>query len=60
MVFTARVKNDEGYAARTVSFIDFAQNEDELIDVLVENWSDITDPPEWRKEMNIGKRYEDY
>ena len=59
MVFTAIVKNAEGYAARTVSFIDFAQNEDELIDVLVENWSDITDPPAWRREMNIGRRYED-
>jgi len=57
MVFAARVWNAEGAAARTVSFIDFGDTEFELIQMLDEYWSDICEPPAWRKDMGIGKRY---
>jgi hypothetical protein len=59
IVFVAKVWNVEGYAARVVSFIQFGDTEDELIAMLDENWSDIGEPPEWRKAMGIGKRYSD-
>ena len=55
VVFVARVWNTEGYTAHSVSFIDFGDTENELIQYLDEYWSDIAEPPEWRKKMNIGK-----
>jgi hypothetical protein len=60
MVVVAKVWDSKGFAARTVSFIDFdGYSEDELIDGLTEYWSDIGEPPEWRQNMSIGKRYKD-
>jgi arsenate reductase-like glutaredoxin family protein len=59
MVFAAKVWNAEGISARTVSFIDFGDTEGGLIQLLDEYWSDIGEPPAWRKDMGIGKRYKD-
>jgi len=60
MVFEAKVWNDVGAASRTVSIISFGDTENELIQQLVECWGDVSEPPEWRQKMNIGKRYKDY
>jgi len=59
VVFVARVCNKQGVYARTVSFIDFGDTENERIQLLDENWSDIGEPPPWRNELRIGKRYKD-
>ncbi len=58
-VYVAKVWNTEGVASRVVAFVHFGDTEDELIEMLDEYWSDIGEPPEWRKAMRIGKRYED-
>ena len=59
MVYVAKVWKSDGTAARVVSFITFGDTENELIQLLDEYWSDISEPPEWRKRMNIGHRYDD-
>ena len=59
MFYIARVWDDDGNASRVVGRIDFSYTENQLIQQLVEYWSDISEPPEWRKKMNIGKRYVD-
>ena len=57
VVFVARVWDDNGFVARTTSFIDFGDTEHELIQDLVEYWSVPSKPPQWRKDMKIGKRW---
>jgi hypothetical protein len=59
MVFVAKVWNTEGIASRVVSFVTFGDTENELIQYLDEYWCDISEPPEWRKIMNIGSIYDD-
>ena len=59
MVFVAKVWNDDGNRVRVVSFIRFGDTENELIELLDEYWCDISEPPQWRKKMNIGKIYDD-
>ena len=59
IIFVARTRNSDGAEARTVSFIVFGDTENELIQYLTEYWSDIGEPPEWRKNLNIGIRYKD-
>ena len=55
MVFVARVWNTEGCSYHSVSFIEFGEAENELIQYLDEYWSDVTGPPEWRQKMKVGK-----
>ena len=54
MVFIAKVWNAGGVSCRTVSFIEFSNTDDKLIQRLVEYWGDIEAPPQWRQKMNIG------
>ena len=60
MVFEALVRNADNITMSLVIFIAFdTYSEDERIEYLTEYWCDIGEPPEWRKKMNIGKRYSD-
>jgi len=59
MFYIARVWDDDGNASRVVGRIDFSDTEKQLIRLLCEYWSDIGEPPEWRREMKVGKRYLD-
>jgi len=59
MLYIAKVWDDNGNTSRVVGRIDFGNTENELIQRLIEYWSDIGEPPEWRIKMNIGKRYLD-
>jgi len=57
IVFIASVRGSEGLAARAVSFASFGDSQAPLISRLVEYWGDIDEPPQWRKEKNIGMKY---
>ena len=56
MSFVAKYWDTAGNAAYCVSFIDFGDTEDELIQMLDEYWCDISESPEWRQNLNIGTR----
>ena len=49
MFCIARVGNSDGNASRVVGRIDFGYTVNELIQDLSEYWSDVDEPPEWRK-----------
>ena len=57
MYYVAKIWDNDGNASRVVGRIDFGNTEKALIQYLTEYWSEIGEPPEWRKEMNIGRRY---
>jgi len=57
LIFIVSVHTDEKIIARTVSFINFASPDCELISRLTEYWGDIGEPPQWRKDKNIGLEY---
>ena len=57
IVFIANVHNGEGFAARAVSFASLSDSQTPLINRLVEYWGDVDEPPQWRKEKNIGIKY---
>jgi hypothetical protein len=59
MYYIAIVSDNDSNTSRVVGRIDFGNTENALIQCLVEYWSDISNPPEWRTKMNIGKRYLD-
>ena len=54
----ARVWDQDGHVFRVISFIELGDTEDELIQTMVEYWGDICEPPEWRRELGIGRQYE--
>ena len=54
----AKVWDRDGHASRTVSFIELGGTEKELIQSMVEYWGDVAEPPEWRQNLGIGKRYQ--
>jgi hypothetical protein len=53
LVIAAKVWNGD-IAARSVSFVQFDAGG--KISRLDEYWSDIAEPPEWRRRMNIGAK----
>ena len=57
MIILAKVWNGGGNASRVVSFIELGDAEDKRIQSMVEYWGDIGEPPKWRQELGIGKRY---
>ena len=57
IIFVAKVWDGDGNASRVVSFIDLGDTEDELIQTMTEYWGKIDEPPKWRLELGIGKRY---
>ena len=42
-----------------ISFINLGDTEDELIQLMVEYWGDVGEPPQWRQELGTGQRYRD-
>ena len=54
-----KVWDNEGNAFRAVWYIELGDTDDELIKSLVEYWGDVGEPPEWRQNLEIGKRYGD-
>ena len=59
MYYIAKVWNKDGNISRVIGRIDFGNTENALIQYLIEYWSETGEPPEWRKRLNIGKRYLD-
>ena len=59
MFYIAKVWDDDGNASRVVGRIDFGNTENALIQYLTEFWGNIGEPPKWRTEMKIGRRYLD-
>ena len=57
MYYIAKVWDNAGNTSRVVGRIDFGNTENALIQYITEYWSEIGEPPKWRKGMNIGKRY---
>ena len=55
----AKIWYGSGNALRVVSFIELGDTENELIETMVEYWGEIGEPPKWRRELGIGKRYSD-
>ena len=49
MYYIAKVWDNAGNASRVVGRIDFGNTENALIQHLTEYWSEIDEPPEWRK-----------
>ncbi|MCL2375925.1 MAG: nuclear transport factor 2 family protein [Defluviitaleaceae bacterium] len=52
-VFAAKVYNSEGFAVHVVSFVTL--DESGKIVRLDEYFSDCSEPPQWRKDMKIGR-----
>ena len=57
--YIVRVWDNDGNTSRTIRRIDLGNTQNALIQHLTEYWSDVGEPPEWRKEMKIGKQYVD-
>ena len=56
IVTVAKIYNTEGDAFHVVSFFTL-DRDSKLITHLLEFYGDVGEPPQWRKDMNIGKRY---
>ena len=59
VIVVAKVWDGGGSASRMVSFIELGDTENELIQSMVEYWGDVGEPPQWRKDLGVGKRYHD-
>jgi len=59
MYYIAKVWDKNGNVSRVVGRINFGNTEYARIQYMYEYWSEVSDPPEWRKRLEIGKRYLD-
>jgi hypothetical protein len=55
--YMAKVWDDVGNKFYVIGHIEFGNTDNALIQYLVEYWSEPCEPPQWRKNLNIGKRY---
>jgi len=51
-IFAAKVYNNEGFAVYVTSFAELVNGKISRLD---EYFADCGEPPQWRKDMNIGK-----